>query len=82
MQKTTSILNELFIYIAIIIALVIFILASFPQFGIVINQSQILVLVIVLVLLLFRHFSDVEPMLVFASVMAFFTLFVLLYTSQ
>ena len=35
-------INDLLVYLAICIALVVFILASFPSFGIQITQSQIL----------------------------------------
>lgn len=58
-ENTTS-TNEILIYIAVCIALVVFAVASFPQFGIEITQNQIFLLVVVLVLLLFRHFGRIE----------------------
>jgi hypothetical protein len=53
-------INDLLVYLAICIALVVFILASFPSFGIQITQSQILLMIIILVLLIFRHFTRIE----------------------
>jgi hypothetical protein len=64
-SKNTSstysrIINESFIYIAISISLIVFVLGSFRDFGIEVTQDQILLLSLVLVLLLFRHFSVIE----------------------
>lgn len=53
-------INEIFIYIVVSVSLIIFILASFPQIGIVINQNQIFLLVIVLVFLIFKYFNVIE----------------------
>lgn len=58
-QRSTAI-NEIFIYIAISISLVVFVLASFPQFGVGIAEHQILLLAVILILLLFRHFREIE----------------------
>jgi hypothetical protein len=59
-ENRTKVINDLLLYSAVVIALVVFVLSSFPTSTIQITQNQILLLVIVLVLLIFRHFTKIE----------------------
>ncbi len=53
-------INDFLVYLAICIALAVFVLAALPILGIQITQNQILLLAVVLVLLIFRHFTKIE----------------------
>ena len=53
-------INDVLIYLTVIICLILFTLASFPQLNFLINESQMIILVVIVILLLFRHFSKIE----------------------
>ena len=59
-ESRSKIVNDVFVYAAVIIALIVFVLAASTSFGIQITGNEIILLTIVLVLLIFRHFTSIE----------------------